>query len=146
MDRTKGSYAAQKSGMNKDNRKFLSSGSSNGGSYQGRDISKRDNNRRGGPRTGDKRDGNKSSHTIEIDSVNFPPLGAISDDTPVPTPGYTGEVRKYTFDDVINIVKNIQDAKLPKDIRPVSFTNVVLLQLRFDNVLFVLFRRNIHSQ
>lgn len=112
----KGQYSSR-SGVSKDGRKYVSSnGSSNG---QSRDFQRRDNNPRGkGPR--DKRDG-KSAPAIEIDSVNFPPLGINpSEDTPIPTPGYKGDVIKYTFDDVINIVKNIKEAKLPEEVHPVT--------------------------
>mgnify|MGYP006077112707 CR=1 FL=1 len=43
--------------------------------------------------------------------TNFPPLHV--DETPVPTPGYDGDYKKYNADEIINIVKNIREAPLP---------------------------------
>lgn len=53
--------------------------------------------------------------TIEISAANFPPLQASEE---IPTPGYKSQYHKYSFDDVINIVKNIKDTKLPETVRP----------------------------
>ena len=61
--------------------------------------------------------------SIEINSANFPPLQnshSSPDDGPVPTPGYQGPFLKYSFDDIINIVKDIKDPSLPASIKPVS--------------------------
>lgn len=54
---------------------------------------------------------------IEVDETSFPPLQM--DDGPLPEPGYKTSFVKYTFDDVINIVKNVRDAPIPIGIHPV---------------------------
>lgn len=56
---------------------------------------------------------------IEITAANFPPLPAQESETPIPTPGFKGEFKKYTYDEIINIVKDIKDAVLPASITPV---------------------------
>ena len=60
---------------------------------------------------------------IEINSANFPPLSnshPSGEDGPIPTPGYSGSFTKYSFDDIINIVKDIKDTSLPASIKPVG--------------------------
>jgi hypothetical protein len=58
--------------------------------------------------------------TIEINSANFPPLSTSKDDegSAIPVPGYTTPFTKYSFDDIISIVKDIKDARLPASIKP----------------------------
>jgi hypothetical protein len=63
-----------------------------------------------------KKDAKSSS--VEITPANFPPLQAGQEETPIPTPGYKTAFQKYTFDDVINIVKHVQDTTLPETIKP----------------------------
>jgi hypothetical protein len=68
--------------------------------------------------------------SIEINSANFPPLQnshSSPDDGPVPTPGYQGPFLKYSFDDIINIVKDIKDPSLPASIKPVSERTTIYL-------------------
>lgn len=63
--------------------------------------------------------------TIEINSANFPPLQnshTSAEDGLIPTPGYDGPFLKYSFDDIINIVKDIKEPSLPASIKPVSLS------------------------
>lgn len=72
--------------------------------------------------------GNRKEHDaaasrphIEINSANFPPLS--SDDSPVPTPGYKDAYVKYSFEEIITIVKEVKEATLPASLNPVSFSS-----------------------
>lgn len=58
----------------------------------------------------------KPAASIEITGANFPPLN--TDDSPIPVPGYKGSFLKYTFDEIVNIVKEIREAHLPDSIVP----------------------------
>ena len=68
---------------------------------------------------------------IEMNSSNFPPLhegGApvagstnpvtlvTTSEIPIATPGYKSTFHQYTYEDIIAIVRNVQDATLPKTI------------------------------
>ena len=80
--------------------------------------------------------------TIEINSANFPPLQnshSTSEDGPVPVPGYQGTFIKYSFDDIINIVKDIKDPSLPASIKPVRLVLVAYLFLLCTCVSYLLF-------
>lgn len=74
---------------------------------------------------GNKKGGNKGGASdapqpvIDLGAANFPPLGAV-DDTPVPTPGYKGDFQKYSFEDIIAIVKNVKEAVLPAGLNPLD--------------------------
>lgn len=63
----------------------------------------------------------KAAHkapTIEIDATNFPPLMGV-EDTPIPAAGYQGSYLKYTFDDIVQIVRTkVQNVALPPEIKP----------------------------
>ncbi len=52
---------------------------------------------------------------IEINSLTFPPLH-VGDDSPVPTPGYKEDYKKYNLDEIINIVKEVKEASLPSEV------------------------------
>jgi hypothetical protein len=68
-----------------------------------------------------KKDGKPQGPAVEISPANFPPLmvsQSSSEDTPIPTPGYKTSFLKYSFDEVINIVKAVQDTTLPETIKP----------------------------
>lgn len=95
---------------------------------RGRESS-RDGKKVGG-RGKDDRDGSKddagssksnstaaNTRAITVNAANFPPLGS-TESTPIPTPGYKGEYAKYSFDAIINVVKEIKDATLPDSIHP----------------------------
>ena len=62
-----------------------------------------------------------------INHANFPPLHAeegveTAEIVEQQGVGYPGEYKKYSIDDIINIVKNIKDATpLPENIKPVKF-------------------------
>jgi len=89
---------------------------------QGRGKGGNDSRRDGGGNSGSPLHGDKSQSTIEINSANFPPLhggqGAGLEDGPIPVPGYKGAFTKYSFDDIINIVKDVKEAVIPSSIRP----------------------------
>ena len=72
-----------------------------------------------------------SNRKIEMNSSNFPPLHeggaavagssnpvtqATQSEVPIATPGYKTAFHQYTYDDIISIVRNVQDATLPKTI------------------------------
>lgn len=58
--------------------------------------------------------------TIEINATNFPPLQqSLTEETPIPTPGYKEPYVKYSFDEVIQIVSNVKEANLPHPFNPV---------------------------
>lgn len=97
----------------------------------GRDSSKsgsRDNKGRGGSKKSDAtREAKPKQAPVLINNANFPPLHASEEVAPAVLPaseqgvGYSGEYKKYSIDDIINIVKNIKDATpLPENIKPVS--------------------------
>ena len=56
---------------------------------------------------------------IEINSANFPPLLSPTDDSTIPTPGYKEDYLKYSFDEIISIVKTVKEAVLPAPFNPV---------------------------
>lgn len=56
-----------------------------------------------------------SKPPIEINALTFPPLH-VSDDTPIPTPGYKEDYKKYNLDEIINIVKEVKEASLPTEV------------------------------
>ncbi len=62
--------------------------------------------------------------SIEITAANFPPLHQI-DETPIPTPGYKGSFLKYSYDEILGIVKDTREVALPATIKPVSITSRV---------------------
>lgn len=68
---------------------------------------------------------------IEINSANFPPL-LTSEDTPVPTPGYKESYLKYTFEEIINIVKEVQDATLPATLNPANHPLAMTATVNLD--------------
>lgn len=99
-------------------------GGNNSGSKQGRgkgNDSRRDASNSNSPSHGDKSQ-QQQQPVIEINSANFPPLhggqGGGANEGPIPVPGYKGTFIKYTFDDIINIVKDIKEAVIPSSIRP----------------------------
>ena len=59
---------------------------------------------------------------IEVDAVNFTPLGEAPAG-PVPVSGDAGPFKRYSFDEIIGIVKSVKEAKLPAEIKPVSLPN-----------------------
>jgi hypothetical protein len=61
----------------------------------------------------------KKEPVIEINSANFPPLPA-GEDTPVPTPGYKDTYLKYSFEEIIAIVKEVKEAVLPASLNPTN--------------------------
>ena len=61
---------------------------------------------------------------IEINGTDFPPLQG---DDAIPTPGYKGPFIKYSVDDVIGIVKQIQEAALPESIQPVRIYSPIII-------------------
>lgn len=75
-------------------------------------------NTKGGAAGGNRKDHEAARPHIEINSANFPPLS--SDDTPVPTPGYKDAFVKYSFEEIITIVKEVKEATLPASLNPVS--------------------------
>jgi hypothetical protein len=83
-----------------------------------------------------KRDNSSTQQPINNDSANFPPLQLHQiDEIPIPTPGFKTDYHKFSFDDIINIVKNIKEAVLPDTINPLhhplsmtSSPNLDLLQ------------------
>ena len=64
---------------------------------------------------------------IEISSVNFPPLSGHDESSPVPTAGYTTAYTKYSLDEIINIVRDVNDTKLPESIK-VSDHDIVMCE------------------
>ena len=84
-------------------------------SASGTGISRKDSNTSGSTSASSS----KSKPSIEINVANFPPLQQDEAEF-MPTPGFKTEVIKYSFDDIINIVKSIQEAQLPDSIKPVS--------------------------
>lgn len=82
-------------------------------------------NSKGGAGGRKEHDNTAARPHIEINSANFPPLS--SEDTPVPTPGYKDAFIKYSFEEVLSIVKEVKEATLPADINPVSLLCLVLL-------------------
>ena len=123
----------------KDRKSSRNSNNNNGRERSDRNGNDRSERRSGSDRNRSDRNNNSSSTStsttketqekvipIQIDSINFPPLQQTIDasiDTPIPTLGYksTDNVVKYTHDDILNIVKNINEATLPEGIIPVSF-------------------------
>eukprot|EP01035_Chromulina_nebulosa_P028390 gene28390-37476_t len=84
----------------------------------------------------DKKD--QSSETVprplfEINSANFPPLLSQADESTIPTPGYKDNFLKYSFDEIITIVKTVKEAILPPPfnpaVHPVSMTTSPNLDL-----------------
>lgn len=76
----------------------------------------------------DKKD--QSSETVprplfEINSANFPPLLSQADESAIPTPGYKDNFLKYSFDEIITIVKTVKEAILPPPFNPVSMHRAV---------------------
>jgi len=66
--------------------------------------------------------------TIEINATNFPPLQqSLTEETPIPTPGYKEPYVKYSFDEVIKIVSNVKEATLPYPFNPVSANFMILI-------------------
>ena len=89
---------------------------------------------KGGPKAGTTASATTQRATIEINSANFPPLQnshSVGEDGPIPTPGYHGPFIKYSFDDIINIVKDIKDTSLPASIKPVRPFFLSFLMLMF---------------
>lgn len=78
------------------------------------------NMKKGKSHNGDHRPNeNQNSPTIEINGANFPPLHhQFDDNTPVPTPNYKGPFQKYSFDEIIGIAQNINEAALPSTVQP----------------------------
>lgn len=75
----------------------------------------------------DKKD--QSSETVprplfEINSANFPPLLSQADESTIPTPGYKDNFVKYSFDEIITIVKTVKEAILPPPFNPVCMHRV----------------------
>lgn len=73
---------------------------------------------------------------IEVNAMTFPPLqgGEEADNTPIPTPGYKDVAYvKYSFDEIIAIVKNVKEASLPVDVKaadhPMALTTTPNLDL-----------------
>ena len=62
---------------------------------------------------------NARTPIIEINVADFPPL-AGADETPIPSAGYQTKFLKYSFEEIISIVKaNVKEAALPAEINPV---------------------------
>jgi len=78
------------------------------------------NMKKGKSHNGDHRSNeSQNSPTIEINGANFPPLHhQFDDNTPVPNPNYKGSFQKYSFDEIIGIVQNVNDATLPSSVQP----------------------------
>ncbi len=89
------------------------------------------------PKKGDNaaRNGNTAAQVtrpvIEINSANFPPL-LTSEDTPVPTPGYKESYLKYSFEEIISIVKEVQEATLPPALNPVNHPLAMTATVNLD--------------
>lgn len=66
--------------------------------------------------------------SIEITAANFPPLHQI-DETPIPTPGYKSSFLKYSYDEILGIVKDTREVALPATIKPVSTTSKVQVRI-----------------
>lgn len=61
----------------------------------------------------------KPSPPIEISSANFPPLSSTqADDSSIPSPGYKGNYRKYSSDNILDIVRKVAATNLPDSIKP----------------------------
>ena len=125
-------------GMRNDNRRGAGKASGNrDNNGRGGDSSNRknnnNNNNNNNKNASSRKESSKGNTTIDINSMNFPPLppqGNGSDDvahatTTTPTTedytqvGYGDQsFQKYQIDDIINIVKNIKEAVLPETIRP----------------------------
>ena len=116
----------QKAGANSSNSGDRRSGPQSasdkeGGAHSGTQGSNRDNRDRKNTR-GNKDDGTAASNSntvkghFENSLANFPPLP--HSDEPVATPGYKGSFIKYSYDDIMHIVKNVSDATLSDTIIP----------------------------
>lgn len=102
-------------------KKYGGNGQANPGvdrSRIGRTAVARDSERRGKGK-------DQPQGAIEINAYNFPPL-PIDESHLIGIPGYYPEsinpnaVKKYTIDEIINIVREIRDAPLPATIKPIE--------------------------
>ena len=81
---------------------------SNGGNH-------RENSGKGGKKGKDGGSEHKPKGYV-VDVSSFPQLGALPvDDTPIPTPGYKGDFKKYSHDEIVTIVSQINEVKMPLD-------------------------------
>ena len=68
---------------------------------------------------------------IEVNAMTFPPLLGM-EDTPVPALGYQSEYLKYSFDQIITIVKNVKEAVLPETLLPSEHSLAMTSQPNMD--------------
>ena len=70
---------------------------------------------KGGKKSKDGSEGGKQRGYV-VDVSSFPQLGSLPvDDSPVPTPGYKGEYKKYSHDEIVTIVSHIKEVTAPVD-------------------------------
>eukprot|EP01038_Epipyxis_sp_PR26KG_P007194 gene7194-9812_t len=81
----------------------------------------RDINNKKQSKTKKEKEAEVNTPTIEINVVNFPPLSQAEIETPIPTPGYKQSFIKYSFDDIIGIVKQVKEASLPSTLDPLFY-------------------------
>lgn len=130
----KSNNSGNKDNRGADNSKKGSAQSSNKSGSSSNNNNNNNNNRKsdgGNAKNAKGASGNRKEHDaaaarphIEINSANFPPLS--SEDTPVPTPGYKDPYIKYSFEEIITIVKEVKEATLPASLNPVSSCSVPL--------------------
>lgn len=72
-----------------------------------------------------------SKPPIEVNSMTFPRLGG-AEDRPIPSPGYKGAFQKYSFDEIISIVKSVKEASLPADLKPKDHQLAMMPEINMD--------------
>jgi hypothetical protein len=86
-----------------------------------------------GGRQGGKRSGDAG---VKINSADFPPLAApVEEVTEVPKAGYQTSFKKYSHDEILNIVKNITEVTLPSSIKPSEHTDAMTTTANMDLLL-----------
>lgn len=86
-----------------------------------------------GGRQGGRRGGDVG---VKINAADFPPLAAPAEEvTEVPKAGYQTSFKKYSHDEVLNIVKNITEVTLPSSIKPSDHTDAMTTTANMDLLL-----------
>lgn len=109
-----------KKGLSRTSTATSSSGAANNSSSNNSDPRKKNLSDKK-PSSKDSRDKRptETKPPIEINATTFPPLlSGQEDNTPIPTPGYKDTFIKLSFDEIINIVKNVKEAVLPAEFNP----------------------------